>query len=173
MGQLGIHFALTEEQLGWICEATSDQELIRIIQEDIEAQWNDDWMYESDKAWDAIHRCLCDGRLEATGGNYPLNAAVLGGKSLLGGQNYIVSLLLPEQVKEVAQALSSVTVSILEDGYTQLQEVFPFSTRLLIGKALVALSHFAIGYIILFKPLRGNRASLWKIALRFSYRCVQ
>jgi hypothetical protein len=36
--------------------------------EAIEEAWDLDHLAESDKAWDAIHRCLTDGQLDAGGG---------------------------------------------------------------------------------------------------------
>ena len=32
--------------------------------EEIEDRWDRDWLVETDKAWDAIHRCLTGGTLE-------------------------------------------------------------------------------------------------------------
>lgn len=70
---------------------------------------------QTDKAWDAIHRCLGDGtlrnreepswsRLFSTK-RAPLSLCILGGEQLHNDSSYIVSLLTPEQVKQVAEAL--------------------------------------------------------------------
>ena len=37
--------------------------MLDIVQEEIEEPWDEEWLLEMDKAWDAIHRCLTDGRL--------------------------------------------------------------------------------------------------------------
>ena len=53
----GVHFALTveeREQLLALVETQGD--VIGFIQEDIEEQWDTEWLCETDKAWDAIHR---------------------------------------------------------------------------------------------------------------------
>lgn len=118
----GVHFALTEKQYEQIQKCNSDDELIELIQEDIEEDWDDDWLRETDKAWDAIHRCLTDGRLDWNNGTFPLNAVILGGKQLHGGDDYIVSLVTPNQVAEIAQALKSIDKSTLKLGYEKIDQ---------------------------------------------------
>ncbi|MFO0950660.1 MAG: YfbM family protein [Isosphaeraceae bacterium] len=61
--------------------------------------------YETDKAWDAIHRCLTDGTLSGEG-PAPLHLAVLGGRSLYVEEDYVVRYLTPAEVAEVARALA-------------------------------------------------------------------
>ena len=72
---------------------------------------------DTDKAWDAIHRCLTDGYLGLDNGSYPLKAAVLGGRHLHNGEDYIVSLLTPDLVRDVARALAEVSRETLRAGY--------------------------------------------------------
>jgi hypothetical protein len=60
---------------------------------------------EIDKAWDAIHRALTDGTLEP--GAFPLGRAILGGRQLHRGDDYIVALVTKLEVPAVAGALAT------------------------------------------------------------------
>ena len=118
----GVHFALTVEQYNKVCQCESDDELIELIQEDIEEEWDTEWLRETDEAWDAIHRCLTDGRLEWKNGSFPLNAVIIGGKQLHKGDNYIVSLVTPDQVPLIADALECIDKAALKKGYEQIKQ---------------------------------------------------
>lgn len=63
MSCLGVHFAINGEIADKLSRAKSDEELVEIVQEKIEEKWDESHLYETDKAWDAIHRCLSDGSL--------------------------------------------------------------------------------------------------------------
>ncbi|MFC5647340.1 DUF1877 family protein, partial [Kitasatospora cinereorecta] len=65
----------------------------------------------------AIHRSLTDGYLGYDNGTYPLNAAILGGVQLHEGDDYIVSLLTPDRVRDVADAMAGVGREALKAGY--------------------------------------------------------
>jgi len=75
---------------------------------------------ESDKAWDAMHRTLADGLLTWTGGEYPLNHVVLGGKLVYSQSDYIMSLKSPTQVKDVAVALAQVSEATFRERYFRI-----------------------------------------------------
>src|SRR5215470_7370445 len=101
----GVYFALTDEDAKRVLAAAGDDDaLIELIQEDIEARWDTNWLAETDKAWDAIHRCLTDGRLSFESST-PRHMCVLGGRQLYEGDDYIISFVAPDQVKEVAAAI--------------------------------------------------------------------
>lgn len=116
----GVHFSVAEEQVQRLLAAGDDEELLEVIEE-IEEDWDEAHLAETDKAWDAIHRCLSDGSLSWEGGEYPLNHCVLGGQSLYEGDDYIVSLKTPEQVRDVASALAGITQEHLRDRYAGLR----------------------------------------------------
>ena len=118
----GVHFALTDRQYEDILRCESDDELIEFIQEHIEEEWDREWLRETDKAWDAIHRCLTDGRLEWDNGSFPLNAVIAGGKQMHKGDEYIISLVTPEQVPAIAKALENFDRSALKSGYAQIAQ---------------------------------------------------
>ena len=75
---------------------------------------------ETDKAWDAIHRSLTDGNLEWDNGSYPLNHVILGGELLYHESDYILSLKLPDQVRDIATALDGYTKDEFRAGYGRI-----------------------------------------------------
>jgi hypothetical protein len=119
MGQLGVHFAITEEQTNGLLAASDDDAVMAIIEE-IEEKWDREFLGDSDKAWDAMHRVLTDGSLLYDNGEYPLNLTICGGRQLYEGEDYTVALVLPEQVKVVATALESLTEEWFRNRYFSL-----------------------------------------------------
>lgn len=107
MGSLGVHFAITPSQFEALIRAQTVSRTTSAIGH-IERQWDAPWLAESDKAWDAIHRCLSDGTLEGGGGSYPLNKCILGGFRLNAAHDRIARLIMPVEVGEVAAALARV-----------------------------------------------------------------
>jgi hypothetical protein len=88
--------------------------------EAIEEAWEEPFAVQSDKAWDAIHRCLTDGSLLYVSGEYPLNHCVCGGRQLHRGRDYTVSFVSARQVKEVAAALAKVTRAWMRRRYDRI-----------------------------------------------------
>ena len=112
MGCLGVHFALTAKEAAHLRSLGDEQARLDHLQEGIEETYfNDhpDLKAESDKAWDAKHRTLADGQLTWDGGEYPLNHVVLAGELLYTDSDYIMSLKTPQQVRDIAAALSAIT----------------------------------------------------------------
>src|SRR4051794_21522101 len=100
---LAVHFAITADQVANL-KAISKPQSRRHGFDEIEALYftkHLEWVAESDKAWDAMHRALTDGELSPNGGSYPLNHVVLGGEDL-PCPNYTLVLKTPEQVHDVA-----------------------------------------------------------------------
>jgi hypothetical protein len=101
---LGVHFAITSEQERSLLAADGDSDSVAELLEEIEESWDDDALkVDTDKAWDAIHRCLTDGTLDPDGGVYPLSHAVLGGRHL--HDDYYVVYASAAEVRDVADAL--------------------------------------------------------------------
>ena len=112
MGCLGVHFALTEREVARLRSLKDEDARLEHLQEEIEEQYlgeEKQFTAESDKSWDAMHRALTDGQLTWDGGTYPLKHTVLAGESLYTGSDYIMSLKTPQQVRDVAVALPSIT----------------------------------------------------------------
>ena len=110
----GVHFALTLDEADRIKAASGDEDLMAAVEE-IEERWDREWLMETDKAWDAIHRCLTGGNLDH--GTTSLHKCILGEASLHGGDDYIVNLLDPAEVKEVAVAIRGIDESSMRRSY--------------------------------------------------------
>jgi Domain of unknown function (DUF1877) len=119
MSCLGVHFALDQKQHDQLTAATNDDEVKAVLAE-IEEAWHKDHVGESDKAWDAIHRCLTDGSLDDEAGEFPLSHVILGGKQLHSGDDYIVALVTADQAKEVAKALLPISKETLRSSYSTI-----------------------------------------------------
>ena len=116
----GVHFALTDEQRTQLLAIVeSPGEVIGFIQEDIEEQWDTDWLCETDKAWDAIHRCLTDGTL-SDGDSTPFHWCVLNGSQLYDGDDYIVSFVDVPNVKQVSEAIAPLSESEFRTRYNAI-----------------------------------------------------
>lgn len=112
----GVHFAITPDEAQAFIDAADDPALMAIV-ERIETAWETAYLAESDKAWDAMHRALTDGGLEDGNGEYPLNHCVLGPRQLHEGDEYIISVVLPDEVRDVAQALEPLNAEWMRQRY--------------------------------------------------------
>jgi hypothetical protein len=114
----GVYFSLTTEDEEKLLAATDDDEVMAVI-EDLEEDWDESRLQETDKAWDAIHRCLTDGTLSFEA-ETSLHKCVLGGCQLYGGEDYIVSFLPSNEVQEVDVALRPITKDWMHDKYYRI-----------------------------------------------------
>jgi hypothetical protein len=104
---LGVHFAITVEQEQLLLDADGDDDAVSEIIGDLEEEWEDGTLkVDTDKAWDAIHRCLTDGSLDPDAGSRPLPLAVVGGRHL-HDEMYVVHVTADE-VCDVAAALRDI-----------------------------------------------------------------
>lgn len=106
MGCLGVHFSFPAHRGGQLWDG---DEAARSFVGELEERWDRYYLQETDKAWDAIHRCLADGSLRWVGGDWPLNGAVLGGEPMYLGRDYIIMFLDDDDVAEIAGALDEVS----------------------------------------------------------------
>lgn len=133
MACLGVHFVITLDQMQHLLDIVYEQDLddvacdeaLREAIREIENQWDKQHLFQTDKAWDAIHRSLCEdntpnGELNPNKGEYPLKLCILGGEQLYQGNDYCICLIRPEQVRDVAQALAGVTESWLRERFFRL-----------------------------------------------------
>src|SRR5689334_9658536 len=107
MAARGVHFSLSPDEVRKLESLKSDKDRLEYVQEEIEEEFFDsreDDLVETDKAWDAIHRCLTDGTLSVVAGR-PLDLVVLGGRALYAGDDYIMTLKTPAEVKAAAPLL--------------------------------------------------------------------
>jgi hypothetical protein len=112
MSCLGVHFALTQSEVDTLRSFKDEQDRVNHLNDVLEEEYfkqHRDFIAETDKSWDALHRALSDGELTWEGGDYPLNHVVLAGELLCSEESYIMSLKTPEQVKDIAIALNRIT----------------------------------------------------------------
>lgn len=128
MAYLGVLFALDEMHVGILRSFESDEERLDFVQQEIEEEFfeNDpDDVYELDNAWDAIHRALTDGHVGYANGTFPLSHAIVGGEPIYWDDDYIMSLKTPEQVKEIATALKTITKEEFTRRYQEIPKGDP------------------------------------------------
>lgn len=116
MSCLGVLFALTEADAQRLL-AAGDNDAVMTIIEEIEEKWDEASLFQTDKAWDALHRSLSNGTLFIDEGDYPLNRALMGGKHLYDGDDYVVAYVAANEVKDVAAALAPLTEKDLRTRY--------------------------------------------------------
>lgn len=120
-----VHFAITDEDLAALQETRCDDEVMQVV-ERIEERWekDDGFVHETDKAWDAIHRCLTDGELSFENGSDPLRLCILGGMQLFDADEHIVALLTNDQLRPLADALKEITPEFMGARYSELPESY-------------------------------------------------
>ena len=119
----GAHFALTDEQRVKLLNLKSDEERIDYVTEDIEEDWDKEYAQETDKAWDAIHRCLTEQppntpELDADCGEYPLKVCIFGGRPLIPNEAGTIRLIEANEVSDLAQALDPITKEWFAEKYS-------------------------------------------------------
>ncbi|WP_328470859.1 YfbM family protein [Actinoplanes sp. NBC_00393] len=103
---LGVHYAVTAKQERALLAADRGGGVGEYVG-DLEETWSDDELsVDTDKAWDAIHRCLGDGTLDPDGAGYPLSHAVLGGRHM--HDEFHVVYVSEAETRDVAAALLAV-----------------------------------------------------------------
>ena len=89
----GVFFALSSSETEHLLALDSDEKRLEYIQEEIEQAWDEAHVLQTDKAWDAIHRCLADGTLAVSRSSGPMGKLFLGGIQLYSDpQKYIINL---------------------------------------------------------------------------------
>jgi hypothetical protein len=76
-----------------------------------------------DKSWDAMHRVLCDGWLDAVHGDIAMRGCVVGGTQLSKRSDWIISFVACDLVKRVADAIEPITESWFRERYFQLARI--------------------------------------------------
>lgn len=129
MSCLGLHIALSAEQRAHLEGLPGPLEMIDYVQEELEENWDEEHFLGTDKAWDAIHRCLGEFpagieyyypqksgtpfALPEDHGSYPLRHCILGGKRLFpdelpDGGHYLLRLIEPNEAIDIAKALAPI-----------------------------------------------------------------
>jgi hypothetical protein len=116
-----MFFALNDEQEAALMATRTDEEVRTFVDEVEEGDWDGEPLdCETDKAWDAMHRCLSDGTLGCGRRASPLDMAVLGGCHHYEGEDYVVAHLRAHEVIQVAAALETVDKVWMRQRYDQI-----------------------------------------------------
>jgi len=117
----GAFFALSATQAEHLLALARDEDRLAYVQDGIEATWDEAHLLQTDKAWDAIHRCLTDGTLTIARSEEPLGKLIAGGSQLYADtQNYILNLIHAGELGAVSEALKEVTRDWMKARYEQL-----------------------------------------------------
>ncbi|MCX7748811.1 MAG: YfbM family protein [Clostridia bacterium] len=116
----GVLFAIQKSQSEILRKCKSDKELVEYIQKNIESEWDEKWLCETDQSWDAMHRCFAGGKLEVHGGKPPLNAIIFGGEILNTKPDYYVAFKSSALVKEIAKEISGITKEEIRELYNRI-----------------------------------------------------
>src|SRR4051812_26489295 len=103
MGCRGVHFAINASDAERLLAAEDDDARVEIVDE-LEEEW--ECAFETDKAWDALHRCFSNGTLDPDAGEPPLNLVFFGGRAVTEEDDCLVALVTPDEVKQIALALA-------------------------------------------------------------------
>jgi hypothetical protein len=120
VGARGVLFAITDEDRDMLAGLTDEDERVDYVGEVIEERWEKAFVAETDKAWDAMHRCLTDGSLGFDNGTFPLNRCILGGELLTSGEDYLIILTDAQEVPAVSVALDGVTRDWFGEAYGRI-----------------------------------------------------
>ena len=119
----GVFFALTAAERERLLAYETDRERLGYVLEEIEQAWDEKHLLQTDKAWDAIHRCLTDGTLIIGPDPKPLGKVILGGRQLYSNtERFIINLIEADVVPEVAVALKAVTEEWMRNRYDRLRD---------------------------------------------------
>ena len=118
MAARGVHFAITPAELAGFLAAQGDDETLTGLVETLEETWDANWLAESDKAWDPIHRCLTNGELEY--GDTTAHKCVLGAGSLDETDSNLICPLTPAEVADVAAFMQTINETALRERYFSL-----------------------------------------------------
>jgi Domain of unknown function (DUF1877). len=103
----GYHIALGREHAKRLFSLKDDQEILKFLEElkSLPDMKKSGRLLDCGTAWDGLHRCLTEGELDPTAGDFPLNHAILGGKQLHKGADHTAVLIRPDMTRFVADAL--------------------------------------------------------------------
>lgn len=121
MSERAVYFSLTNEQAEELSHADKAELILDIVKR-IEEDWDQNWLFEIDKAWDALHRVLTEGGLIFGGGEYPLNQVVLGSIQLLQSDVGLVSVIEANTASEIHQSLSKISESEFRSRYYRIDK---------------------------------------------------
>jgi hypothetical protein len=119
---LGAHIILTRDHAKRVFGAPDDAALRSVIHElRLSKKLREaKLVLELGTNWDPIHRILTDGTTAPDAGEFPLNHAILGGKQLHRGPEFVACMVRPDIVTHVAVALHDFKRDVAQDAYRRI-----------------------------------------------------
>lgn len=119
---LGVLFSLSQQEVDKLRSLKTAEEQIAYVAELDEHYFEQEEsrLATVEESWDAMQRTLSDGTLAADGGSFPLSHILVGGEQLFDGEEYIISLKTPAQVKEIASAVKNMKWGAFRERYFKL-----------------------------------------------------
>lgn len=121
---LGGHLAIADGDRARLLATNGDNARAEFVREVLEENWDQNFGTGTEKAWDAIHRCMTGQpanmeTLDSTAGSFPLNRLILGGMNLTSDDyiDYIIHLVDKSEVPDVARAIEPITEKWMRDAY--------------------------------------------------------
>lgn len=121
---LGCHYALTASEVETFKSKKTEDDRVDYVYEVLDERPSA-WSCDTEKAWDAIHRCFTgqpanEELLDPSAGQYPLNLIIMGGENMNGdSEDYYMRLINPEQASDLAAALKPIDEEWIEKAYHQ------------------------------------------------------
>lgn len=122
MSGQGYHLALDDKQVNQLLSCSHESEVVDYASQVLEGLRADDDTIHIEggyKDWNALLLCLTDGMYDPRGGTYPLNKCLFGGR-LLVHEGSIVNLVMPEEARDVAEALDEIDRKGFRERYMRL-----------------------------------------------------
>ncbi|MBH1556149.1 DUF1877 family protein [Stenotrophomonas maltophilia] len=123
MSCLGVHFALTSEEVSLLRGLPDGESRVNLVREVFEENYLSDespYAAESAKAWDAMDRAMAVKINDSLDPGGALRYLVLEGESLNSAGDYILSLKTPEQVDLLAKIVDRIDINAFRDRYFQI-----------------------------------------------------
>lgn len=123
MSGLGVHFAISQDDLEHIL-ALDEEERLAFLTDEIEERFFEhepEFLAENDRSWEAAHFALCSLTGVERDGGYPLTHVILGGEHLYSG-DWLMILKSTTQVRDIADALRELTEEDFRRGYDAIDE---------------------------------------------------
>ncbi|MBL8821265.1 MAG: DUF1877 family protein [Planctomycetia bacterium] len=104
----GYFTALQLPEAATLLELKSVDERLEFINSLFAIAENDGRVLLVDKSWDAMHRCLCGGWLDAKHSDESMRSCVMGARQLSNQANWIISYVDPDLVRRVNNAINAI-----------------------------------------------------------------
>jgi hypothetical protein len=120
----GAHIILTRDDAKKVFANSDDAGIKNIVTELRNSKRHREakLVLETGTAWNAIHRCLTEGTLDPTAGEFPLNHAILGGRRLHRNPEFEAIMVRPDITPHVAEALHHMK---REEVHSRYQKIDP------------------------------------------------